>query len=270
MKYFSYGMNTNLAQMARRCPKAQSLGKAVLPGFRFEFKQFATVVPDVTKDSFGVVWEITEDCEDALDILEGFPTFYTKQMVTVLIDGIPHTAMTYLMYPDEELFYPSKSYLDMLIEGYEAHNISLDQLNRALDRVHNMVDVMEVLQYNMYMLKRIALVYALVGLFIWGSSQFFKNNIPSEFTVEWIYDGLWSNGKVYIYKTVGNRGQDVFTSSLCQSNHYTPLISQSGNEYTANDHSYDVKLTNGGLTLTITSKDTCLPSGIYQKIKQES
>jgi hypothetical protein len=137
MKYASYGMNTNLAQMARRCPKAVSLGAAVLPGFRFEFKQFATVVPDVTKDTDVVLWEITEDCEFALDILEGFPKFYTKQLVTVLVDGVPHTAMTYLMYPDEVLALPSNSYYNMVADGYEDHGIGLDQLNDAIDRVHD-------------------------------------------------------------------------------------------------------------------------------------
>jgi gamma-glutamylcyclotransferase (GGCT)/AIG2-like uncharacterized protein YtfP len=138
MKYFSYGMNTNLSQMARRCPKAVSLGAAVLPGFRFEFKQFATVVADYQMDTVGVVWEITEDCEDALDILEGFPKFYAKQMVTVLIDGTPHTAMTYLMYPDEMLNLPSNSYYNLVADGYEDHGISLDQLNLAIDRVHEL------------------------------------------------------------------------------------------------------------------------------------
>jgi hypothetical protein len=137
MKYASYGMNTNLAQMRRRCPKAVSLGAAVLPGFRFEFKHFATVVPDVTKDTDVVLWEITKDCEFALDILEGFPKFYTKQLVTVLVDGVPHTAMTYLMYPDEVLALPSNSYYDMVADGYEDHGISLDQLNDAIDRVHD-------------------------------------------------------------------------------------------------------------------------------------
>lgn len=137
MKYFSYGMNTNLSQMARRCPKAQSLGAAVLPGFRFEFKQFATVVPDYQADSVGVVWEITDDCEDALDILEGFPQYYTKQIVTVLIDGKPTTAMTYLMYPNEVLNLPSNSYYNLVADGYEDHGISLDQLNDAIDRIHN-------------------------------------------------------------------------------------------------------------------------------------
>lgn len=129
-------MNTNLTQMARRCPKAVSLGAAVLPGFRFEFKQFATVVPDVTRDSVGVVWEISEECELALDRLEGFPIYYNKQLVTVLIDGVPHTAMTYLMYPEEPLGLPSNSYYNLVADGYEDHGISLDQLNDAIDRVH--------------------------------------------------------------------------------------------------------------------------------------
>ena len=136
MKYFSYGMNTNPAQMSRRCPQAVSLGAAVLPGFRFEFKSFATVVADYQADTVGVVWEISDDCEDALDVLEGYPVYYTKQMVTVLIDGTPHTAMTYLMYPDEQLALPSNSYYNMVADGYEDHGIALDQLNEAIDRVH--------------------------------------------------------------------------------------------------------------------------------------
>jgi hypothetical protein len=117
------------------------------------------------------------------------------------------------------------------------------------------------------MLKRIALVYILVALFVWGSSQYFKTNIPSEFKVEWIYDSLWTDGKIYIYKTVGNRGQDEFVSSICRNKHYVPRISDSGNDYIADDNSYNFKLTNGGLVLTIASRDTCLPSGSYQKIK---
>jgi gamma-glutamylcyclotransferase (GGCT)/AIG2-like uncharacterized protein YtfP len=136
MKYFSYGMNTNLVQMSHRCPKAVNLGAAILPGFRFEFKSFATVVADYQSITDGVVWEISDDCEDALDVLEGYPVYYTKQFVTVLIDGVPHTAMTYLMYPDEVLNLPSNSYYDLVADGYEDHGISLDQLDDAIDRVH--------------------------------------------------------------------------------------------------------------------------------------
>jgi gamma-glutamylcyclotransferase (GGCT)/AIG2-like uncharacterized protein YtfP len=136
MKYLAYGMNTNIKEMYHRCPKAQSLGAAVLPDFRFEFKQFATVVPDTGNFTLGVVWEITKDCEQALDRLEGYPTFYTKQLVTVFVDGVTHTAMTYLMYLDEQLSLPSNSYYNMVADGYEDHGISLDQLNNAIDRVY--------------------------------------------------------------------------------------------------------------------------------------
>jgi hypothetical protein len=54
----------------------------------------------------------------------------------VLIDGVPHTAMTYLMYPDEVLNLPSNSYYYLVADGYEDHGISLDQLDDAIDRVH--------------------------------------------------------------------------------------------------------------------------------------
>ena len=138
MKYFSYGMNTNLAQMARRCPTAVSLGAAVLPGFRFEFKSYATVEADINSEVDGVLWEIQPNDELSLDRLEGFPNYYNKQMVDVLIDGIPHIAMTYLMYPDEELAMPSLSYYNLVSEGYEAHGIDIAQLDEAVDRIYGL------------------------------------------------------------------------------------------------------------------------------------
>ena len=132
MKYFSYGMNTNLASMAMRCPKAQSLGAAVLSHYEFEFKSFATVSPKMDSETYGVLWEITPECERALDRLEGYPMYYGKIIVWVNHDGEMVPCMTYLMYPEEELNYPSDSYITMLEEGYTAHGISTDQINRAL------------------------------------------------------------------------------------------------------------------------------------------
>ena len=137
MKYFSYGMNTILDQMARRCPTATSLGAAVLPGFRFEFKQFATVEADINSNVDGVLWELQPSDEASLDILEGYPVYYNKQMVDVIIDGKTVTAMTYLMYPEEKLSYPSQNYVDLLSEGYLAHGIDLDQIYSAVERVYD-------------------------------------------------------------------------------------------------------------------------------------
>ncbi len=135
MKYFSYGMNTNLGSMAMRCPGAKSLGAAVLPHYAFEFKSFATVVPDMDNAVHGVLWEITDECEKSLDRLEGYPIYYGKINVWVEHEGKMVPCMTYLMYPEEELDYPSDSYVKMLTEGYESHGISVDQINWALVRL---------------------------------------------------------------------------------------------------------------------------------------
>lgn len=132
MKYFSYGMNTNLGSMAMRCPRAKSLGAAVLPHYAFEFKSFATVVPDMGNEVHGVLWEITDECEKSLDRLEGYPIYYGKINVWVEHDGLMVPCMTYLMYPEEELEYPSDSYVKMLEEGYTSHGINTDQINEAL------------------------------------------------------------------------------------------------------------------------------------------
>ena len=132
MKYFSYGMNTNLASMRMRCPKARSLGAAVLPHYAFEFKNFATVTPDMRNEVHGVLWEITDECERSLDRLEGYPIFYGKINVWVEYQGELVPCMTYLMYPEEEYNYPSDSYVSMLEEGYRAHGIDTKQINLAL------------------------------------------------------------------------------------------------------------------------------------------
>lgn len=135
MKYFAYGMNTNLTEMAQRCPGARSLGAAQALNHQFEFKMFATVVPTLGVHTEGVLWDITDNCEQALDRLEGHPTFYDKKYVLVKHNGSIVRAMTYLMYPEEQLSYPSESYIRMLEEGYTAHGLDLDQINWALYRV---------------------------------------------------------------------------------------------------------------------------------------
>lgn len=133
--YFSYGMNTNLEQMALRCPTAISLGAAVLPNYAFEFKGFATVEQSPGNIVHGVLWEIGSEDESSLDRLEGYPYYYDKTNVKVIHDNKLVTAMTYFMYPEEVLGMPSDSYYNLVADGYEDHDISLDQINDAIDRV---------------------------------------------------------------------------------------------------------------------------------------
>jgi gamma-glutamylcyclotransferase len=131
--YFAYGMNTNKDEMAYRCPTAVPMGKAILPGYRFEFKSFATIVPSPEESVEGVLWTITETDESALDILEGYPEFYDKRHVKVQ-QGIDYIAMTYIMNPREKGYAPSDGYYSMVSEGYQTFGLSQQQLLDAKNR----------------------------------------------------------------------------------------------------------------------------------------
>ena len=116
MKYFAYGMNTNPAQMAQRCPNAVSLGSAVLYNHEFRFSRHADIIENPEFATHGVLWEITPDCEMALDALEGYPTYYLKKIVNVFYNGSAVKCMTYYMTGDNPDEYPIDGYLEMLFE----------------------------------------------------------------------------------------------------------------------------------------------------------
>jgi gamma-glutamylcyclotransferase (GGCT)/AIG2-like uncharacterized protein YtfP len=132
--YFAYGMNTNRDEMAYRCPTAVALGKAVLLGYRLEFKSFATIVPNPKESVEGVLWTITDTDESALDVLEGYPEFYDKKTVSVEHDNQSYIAMTYIMGPREQGYAPSDGYYSMVSEGYQTFGLSQQQLLDAKNR----------------------------------------------------------------------------------------------------------------------------------------
>ena len=132
--YFAYGMNTNTEEMAYRCPTAIPLGKAILPGCRFEFKRFATIVPSPKETVEGVLWTITEADESALDVLEGYPEFYDKKTVSIEHNNQSYIAMTYIMGPREQGYAPSDGYYSMVSEGYQTFGLSQKQLLDAKNR----------------------------------------------------------------------------------------------------------------------------------------
>jgi len=141
--YFAYGMNTNPTEMALRCPGAVALGPAVLPGYCFEFKSFATIIPNPTKSVEGVLWTITEPDEWALDVLEGYPEFYDKKTVSVDHKGQPYIAMTYIMNPREQGYGPSDGYYSMVSEGYQAFGLNQKQLLEARARSNKEIWIYE-------------------------------------------------------------------------------------------------------------------------------
>ena len=132
MLYFAYGMNTNRSEMAQRCPGALSLGHARLIDYSFRFATHADVVKCKGSYVDGVLWTIDDFHLNALDRLEGYPYYYNRRRLRVAHNDRIVMAETYYMQPGNLDSLPSQGYFDMVVEGYNQHNIPLDQVYNSV------------------------------------------------------------------------------------------------------------------------------------------
>ena len=133
MKYFAYGMNTNLDEMAARCPGAVCLGPAWINDYALVFRYCADIEPAAGNWCDGVLWEITEDNLAALDQMEGYPYHYTRFSVMVHTDRGSDTALVYQMTDQSYEQPPSGHYFRMVAEGYVQNSVPTDQLVANLE-----------------------------------------------------------------------------------------------------------------------------------------
>ena len=134
--YFGYGMNTNLSGMATRCPTANCLGAAVLPGYRFVFRGHADVELDADCYVDGVLWQISDLDLKSLDRLEGFPSYYLRQRAWVeTADGDQVIAWVYSMGDQSYEWEPGEHYLQCCLEGYRENGVPTTQIKDALEYV---------------------------------------------------------------------------------------------------------------------------------------
>lgn len=131
MLYLAYGMNTNIDQMAGRCPNSISIGRVDIPNHRLVFRGVADAVYSPGDTLQCVLWDITKECEYELDKLEGFPYFYDKKEIYINIMGYQGYAMMYYMVNASGTSHPGYSYQNMLEEGYHAHGLDLNQIYSA-------------------------------------------------------------------------------------------------------------------------------------------
>lgn len=141
--YVAYGSNMNRSQMERRCPNAKALGRGILEGYSLEFRGrngrgVATIIADGNNSVPVVLWTITEECEHALDVYEGFPTLYYKKDVSVEFEGRTVEAMAYIMareYEDVRMSArPDNYYYEVIRQGYDDFGIDTTPLKEAFQR----------------------------------------------------------------------------------------------------------------------------------------
>ena len=131
--YFAYGSNCHVSSMLSRCPAAICNGKVLLNHHELVLRSVADIEASDGQSVYGALWQITPECESALDRYEGFPRLYTKRQVSVIHDELGQLdAMVYVMVGRAAQEPPRAAYRDIIAQGYREHDISIKQLNMAL------------------------------------------------------------------------------------------------------------------------------------------
>ena len=122
--YIAYGSNLNLEQMAKRCPTAEVVGKTYLHNYRLMFRGKSTAVATVEKQDGNkvpvLVWRLQPSDEYNLDLYEGYPNFYRKEMLRISVNGKRMSAMVYIMNAAKHPYdTPSRSYFETIRQGYK-------------------------------------------------------------------------------------------------------------------------------------------------------
>lgn len=132
-KYLCYGSNMNLEQMAYRCPHSKIVGTSILKDYELEFRGVATIVPKKGEEVPVIIWEIDQFDEVALDLYEGFPSLYGKELFNVEVNGETMECMAYTMNGGG-IAPPNSSYYNIIKRGYEANGLDTSYLKAALER----------------------------------------------------------------------------------------------------------------------------------------
>ena len=133
--YFAYGSNLNLNRFLWRCPDAKPFGPLTLPGYRLVFDRVADIVPDRDSRVCGALYEITDACEEALDVYEGYPRLYDKRYFSVEITTKGERRVEEVMFYTMltmELSAPNKIYVKTIRQGFDHWGIEHDTLNAAV------------------------------------------------------------------------------------------------------------------------------------------
>ena len=149
MLYVSYGSNMNLGQMAYRCPNSRVVCNGKLKGWKLVFNIHADVIESDKDDVVPVVvWDIADQDWRRLDMYEGYPSYYIKEIVNVILEnGRVEEAIVYVMAENRKgISLPSKQYFDCILKGYRENGINTTCLYDAL--AYSCYNETEHNQYN--------------------------------------------------------------------------------------------------------------------------
>ena len=147
--YIAYGSNLSEEQMSVRCPDAKPAGMAVLKDWKLVFRTHATIEPCKGSEVPVLIWEISEQDEQNLDLYEGWPHYYRKENLFVRMTNFRRqkpkiiTGMVYIMNDGHPVEPPMKGYYDVLDKAYLRMGFNREQLKSA------MIEAKEIMEHEL-------------------------------------------------------------------------------------------------------------------------
>jgi gamma-glutamylcyclotransferase (GGCT)/AIG2-like uncharacterized protein YtfP len=139
----------SLSQMAYRCPNSKVVCNGKLHGYRLVFNIHADIIKTNNKNDIVpvVVWSIADSDWRMLDMYEGYPSYYVKEIVNVILDGgKKENAIVYVMADNRKgICPPASNYFNCIFNGYLDHGIDVNYLFDALDYSYD-----NKTEYNQY------------------------------------------------------------------------------------------------------------------------
>lgn len=121
MKYFAYGSNMDPKHMKKLCSQALFVDIAWFEDHRFLINShgYATVKPDPESVVYGVLWDLHEEEEAALDEYEGVSQGYFRKDHLEVIQWKGENRVRSLIYISDDIVMgiPAKSYLESILYG---------------------------------------------------------------------------------------------------------------------------------------------------------
>ncbi len=142
--YIAYGSNLNIRQMKLRCPDAKMVGTSTIDGYQLLFKGSKTGAYLTIEKKPGAsvpvgIWKVSEKDERALDIYEGFPSFYYKKWLRLAVKALGGkqtkelVCFVYIMHEERKVSIPTRYYVNTCLEGYRDFNFDPDYLQEAIN-----------------------------------------------------------------------------------------------------------------------------------------
>lgn len=153
--YFAYGSNMDQDQMKDRCPNSKEVGIGVISNYRIDFTRksikrncgVADILDSKGDNTWGVIYDVSDEDFMSLDQFEGYPKYYTKKIIKCyqFVNPNPWGFISELPIQEyyEDLYKNPFNFKEIDVVVYEVINKSQTTIQPSIEYLHQIQSAAE-------------------------------------------------------------------------------------------------------------------------------